>query len=404
MSNNRRPRIFYCGMVNTPGYAARVSEPLHIGAASNKMTGVVRAMRDAGAKAYLVSMPVLGQKARKRRIGACIQRDRDGPQVFLPVVANRYVRKVNALFGFAWFCVARVRKTDRVIIYNHAVEYFLGTLILALRGNKPFLDVEDAPREDEGGWQGLAGRNLFSQFLRLSTDRKLTVSHALAKVLGLHRYCVVYGVTKRGAGTPDVHQSSWGEATPKPVRVHYGGSLTADTGVNLFCDAVDLLIGLLPRDVPQVHFVVTGFGSGAQIKALETRCAGTGVSISYYPDLSPSEYLDQFRRCHAALSLKLPESEMAMTTFPSKVVEITAQGLLLISTQASDVPALFDSSSAVLLPEATPDVLARAILSVIEDLPHMQQVARRGQKRAMELFGSESVGKRIVDFLMDSNA
>jgi glycosyltransferase involved in cell wall biosynthesis len=391
-------------MVNTPGYAARVSEPLHIGAASNKMTAVVRAMRDAGAKGYLVSMPVLGQKARNRRVGPCILRHRDGPQIFLPVVANRYVRKINALFGFAWFCVAGVAKTDRVIIYNHAVEYFLGTLILALRGNKPFLDVEDAPREDEGGWQGLVGRNLFSQFLRLSTDRKLIVSHALAKVLGLHRYCVVYGATRRGAGTSDAYQSPWGAASPEPVRIHYGGSLTADTGVNLFCDAVDLLIGLLPRDVPQVHFVVTGFGSEAQIRALETRCAGTGVSISYYPDLSPTEYLDQFRRCHAALALKLPESEMAKTTFPSKVVEITAQGLLLISTQASDVPVLFDDSSAVLLPEATPDVLARAILLIVGDLPNMQQVARRGQERAMELFGSESVGKRILDFVMDSNA
>jgi glycosyltransferase involved in cell wall biosynthesis len=393
-------------MVNTPGYAATVVEPLHIGAASNKMIGVVRAVRDARVKAYLVSMPVLGQKARTRHVSSTVLRHRDGPQIFLPVVANRYIRKIYALFGFAWFCVVGVGKTDRVIIYNHAVEYLLGSLILALGGNRPILDVEDAPRKDEPGFQGFVGRALFYLFNRVTRDRKLIVSHALAKVLGLQEYCVVYGATRRGAGAAsiDLHQPPWGKAMPMPVRIHYGGSLTADTGVDLFCEAVDLLIGSLQRDVCRVHFVVTGFGSDAQIKEMETRCTGTGVSISFYPDLSPDEYLHQFRRCHAALSLKLPESEMAMTTFPSKVVEITSHGLLLISTKASDVPLLFDASSAVLLPEATPAALASAITSVAGDLPAMQQVARRGQERAMELFESRHVGKRIVDFVMNSNA
>jgi hypothetical protein len=401
MSDRRDPRIFYCGMVNTAGYAEFLGESLHIGAASNKMLAVVRAIRDVDARAYLVSIPVLGRNVRRAYAPDTVLRNRDAPQVFLPVFAHPYLRKIYALFSFAWFCVAKVRRSDRVLLYNHSIEYLLGLIILALKGNRPILDVEDAPRLDEHGWRGFVGRSLFFLFFRLVCDRKLIVSESLAEMLGLSHYCVVYGAARSSSAPIRIVNQSFGrQDTSGPIRIHYGGSLDTNTGVDLFCGAVDQLIGSLRRDICQVHFIVTGFGSEMKIKELEKRCAGTGVLLSFYPDLSPEGYIDQFRRCHAALSLKLPESEMAITTFPSKVVEITSQGFLLISTKASDVPRLFDASSAVILPEATAGALAGAIMSVLADPMGMQQVAKRGQARALELFESKAVGKRIVDFVL----
>jgi glycosyltransferase involved in cell wall biosynthesis len=393
-------------MVNTPGYAAMISESLHVGAASNKMIMVVRAMRDASAKAYLVTMPVLGHKAHNKHVAAAILKYREGPQIFLPVVANRYVRKVYALFGFGWFCITKVGKKDRVILYNHAVEYLLGLLILTLRGNRPILDVEDAVREDEPGWYSIFSRFLFYLYFRLTRQRKLIVSEVLAGNLGLRQYCVVYGATRTDTELcKHIYRVPWGGVdTYEPLKIHYGGSLNVDSGINLFCGAVDLLVGSLRRDVCQVQFIITGFGSEEQIEALKKRCAGSGVRIILHLHSSPDEYLDQFCRCHAALSLKLPESEMAMTTFPSKVVEITSQGLLLISTKASDVPLLFDSDNAVLLSEASPTALASAIMSVLADPTGMQQIANCGKARAVELFAARDVGKRVVDFVLNGDA
>lgn len=406
MSNKGCPRIFYCGMVNTPSYTAMIGEPLHIGAASNKMIAVVRALRDAGAKAYLVSIPVLGRNAQTKQAAAVIFPHRDGPQIFLPVVANRYMRKIYAVFSFAWFCTAHVAKYDRVILYNHAVEYFLGLLILAVKGNRPLHDIEDSPRTDEQNWQGFVGRTLFYIFNRFTSKRKLIVSEALARILDLRQFCVVYGAARKETiADQNLYPLSWDFAeTRKSLRIHYGGSLCTDTGIDLFCAATDRLIETLCPDDCQVHFIVTGFGSDDKIRALQNRGADSAVRISFYPNLSPQDYLDQFRRCHAALSLKLPESQMTMTTFPSKVVEITTQGLLLISTNASDVPLLFDARSAVLLSEATPRALADAILSVLANPLEMQQIARQGQERAMELFESKRVGTRIVNFILNDIA
>lgn len=405
-NSSRRLRIFYCGIVNTTSYAARVAEPLHIGAASNKMIAVVRALRDAGVDGYLVSLPVLGHKARNRAASAMVLRSRDGPQVFLPVVANRYFRMLYAFLSFGWFCLIKVRKSDRVILYNHAVEYLLGLAILLLKGNRPFLDVEDAPRDDQRGLQAAVGSTLFSLFFRFTHNGKLIVSQALARMLGLSRYCVVYGATRNGAGLREgVQPSPWDTLdAASELSIHFGGSLCTDTGVDLFCDAGDQLAASLPRDRRQVHFIVTGFGAEERIKALAGRCDNTGIRVTFYPDASPDEYLDLFLRCQAALCLKLPESDMAMTTFPSKVVEITAHGLLLISTKASDIPYLFDHDNAVLLPEATPGELAKAIMLLVAEPQAMQQVARRGQARAMELFESKAVGKRINDFVLNEHA
>jgi hypothetical protein len=392
-------------MVNTEGYAATIAETLHIGAASKKMLALVRAMRDAGAKAYLLSIPVLGTTAFRRHASTVVLRIQDGPQIFLPVLANRYARKICALFGFAWFCFAGVRRSDRVILYNHSIEYLIGSVILVLRGNRAFLDIEDAPRADEQGWQAVIGQPLFYFFNLVTHSRKLIVSHSLANVLRLKEYCVVYGAIRRDVTFTSTLLQQLPEVISalKPVRIHYGGSLTADTGVNLFCETVERLIGLLPSEVCRIEFLITGFGSEAQINVLEKKCAGTAVSIAFHPDLSPAEYLGEFLQCHAALSLKLPESSMAMTTFPSKVVEITSHAVLLISTKASDVSLLFDASNAVLLSEATPTALTSAIMSVVKNLPDMQQVAQRGHERAMQLFESKCVGKRIVDFVMEGN-
>jgi glycosyltransferase involved in cell wall biosynthesis len=405
MGNKLNPRIFYCGMVNTSPYAARIGERLHIGAASNKMIALVCAMRDAGAKAYLISMPVLGIKSRRSYATATVLRDKGGPQVFLPVIANRYLRKIFAIFSFAWFCAENVRKTDRVIFYNHALEYLLGLLIIIIRGNRPILDVEDAARGDEKGWPAFVGRPLFYLFYRWSRDRKLIVSEALAEKLRLNKYCVVYG-TKTNEMVLEVGQSRapWFISNVcESIRIHYGGNLSADTGVDLFCSAVVLLIGLRRWDGCLVEFIVTGFGSEEKISELKRRCEGSGIHISYHPDLSPEEYFSQLHSCHAGLSLRLPFSPMSMTTFPSKVVEITSHGLLLISTKASDVPLLFDASNSVLLPTATAVALADAIMLVVSDPLAMQQVARRGQERAMELFDSKCVGTRVVNFVLNDD-
>lgn len=394
-----KQRLFYFGMVNTQPYANWLNLPLHIGAAANKMTGVVRALRCVGTHAYLVSMPVLGHFAQKRHAKGIVFKDSSCPQIFLPVAANRYIRKIISLFFFAWFCILKIRPIDRVIFYNHSIEYILALLILNFKGNKPFLDIEDSPRSDEG--VGHFRSLLFDLYRYLTRDKKLIVSNELAQKLALSNYCVVHGVSSARSIIPNFQK--W---TTAPIsldndllRVHYGGTLTVDTGVDLFCDAV-IKLKNKHNNIAKLTFIITGFGSIDKIEALIAQCWNSNIKILYYPDISQGEYFSLLLSCHASLCLKLPESEMAMTTFPSKVVEITSSGLLLISTKASDVPTIFDQDSAVLLQDTTPDALVTAILIIMSNMPAMHQVAIRGHDIAMKLFDPKTVGSRVDDFLM----
>jgi glycosyltransferase involved in cell wall biosynthesis len=176
-----------------------------------------------------------------------------------------------------------------------------------------------------------------------------------------------------------------------------------DTGLDLFCDAVRILANDLPPASCQIQFIITGFGGAEQITNLAYYCQNTAIEILHLSNVSPSEYKQQLYSCDAALALKIPDREITQTTFPSKVIEITSNGLLLISTRASDVPKLFDSSSAMLLQEASPQVLADTITTALLNRSTMQSIALNGQLSAMKLFESKQVGKRILDFIEAGN-
>lgn len=397
----RRPRVFYCGMVNTREYSQRIGTPLFVGAGSNKMTSIVRAMRAAGSRAWLVSMPVLGRGAAKRYSSWELVPDVYRPSLFLPTTANRWCRKIVALTTFGWFCATRVRMGDKIVLYNHALEYLLGLLVLKVRGVQVFLDIEDAPREDEHGPLAMMLRHIFPLTFQMTDARKITVSESLAKRLAIRDYCAVYGATTIDHSSRAVAcKENWGAVERGgPLRIHFGGSLSEDTGVSIFCDAVRMLATSPLPGAGCVVFYVTGSGGDEQLSALQGVCTDPRLQVIWRKDLPREQYLAEFLQCHAGLSLRVPGSCMSETTFPSKVVEITGNGLLLITTRVSDVPLLFDENNAVLLEHSTARELAERIKEIMNDPDGMRIRAMGGHRRAAEVFGELAVGKRLTAFL-----
>ncbi|WP_170164748.1 glycosyltransferase [Thiocapsa rosea] len=309
------------------------------------------------------------------------------------------------MFLFGLYCLFRVRPSDHIVVYNFAFEYILGVMVLYFRRQPAILDIEDSPRIDETGFRGAVNRILFPLFCRITATRKLVVSERLAKDLHLKDYCVVYGAIESVPVSRQIDVAShWSQvAGGAPLSLHYGGSLCVETGLDLFCGAVERLFRVVPRDRCYLRIVVTGFGgfgSSDRIKKLQALSKHTGISVEFYGELTRPEYLRLMISCHAALALKLPDSEMGKTTFPSKVVEITSLGLLLISTSVSDVPQLFDRTNAVLLSKASASELASTICSVLNNAADMAGVAIRGRDRAYDLFGQKAVGLMVSDFVL----
>lgn len=392
----RNRRIFYIGMICTEAYVQAIGEDCFIGAAAGKMSAVAAALRRAGRRTVLVSLPFAGGSGGS--LPGRLMRGDGFAALFLPARRSPFVRKALGLFSLGWFAWRRVRRGDTVLFYNHAVEYLLALLILRLRGVAVFQDIEDVPTADDRGMRGLLNRLSFKLMFGLSSARKVTVSDQVGRALNLREFIAVQGIAARIA--VDDASGKWERLDAgAPLRVHYGGTLMASTGLDLFCSAVRLLDEPGSEPARRIEFVVTGKGDFDRIRKIAASLRSDRLGIEVFPAAERSAYFDLLDACHASLSLKSPESEISSTTFPSKVIEIASRGLALVSTRVSDVGDIFSDDEAWLLPRFSDGCLADAILDMARNPTNVRRRAEAGQAMARARFAPLAVGRALTGFL-----
>ena len=121
--------------------------------------------------------------------------------------------------------------------------------------------------------------------------------------------------------------------------------------------------------------------------------------VHFLGNISRQEYVSAVQHAHVGLALKLPSSDLADTTFPSKVIELASVGLLVLSTRVSDVPILFKDDGAIYLDSEEPSKLASSLLWVLENRMLAAQIANKGQSYIMQTCGQEGVGRSLRVFL-----
>lgn len=397
-----RKRIYYLGMITTDAYAHAVNERTYSGAAARKMILVARAMRSVGLHAIVVSLPFVGTGAKRAWYGKALTREAGVPAVFVPTLRSPLLRKIIGPFLLASFVLRRAKTGDKFIFYNHAIEYIPSLLLLRLRGIHLVQDIEDAPTADERGLRGVLNRISFAITFRLTKPLKMVVADHVAKSLKLEDYVVIRGVAAQEmeAG-PASAARKWDDLRDGgPLRLHFGGTLIAETGVGLFCEAVTLLTQNANRLDRRVEFKVTGVGDLDSIRRLHENILANGkIQIDLLPELSKADYLALIDICHGSLSLKEPGSNMSNTTFPSKVIEITASGLALVSTPLGDVPSLFGNDAAYFLSEYTAKNLVDIFIEMAASPARVEQVAMAGRKVCTRLFSPKSIGKEMARLL-----
>ena len=392
-------RVFYCGCVNSSEYAKHVSEPLFVAAASNKMHSIVKALRINKVNAWIFSSPVFPSDSKKWLYPKKIQKKNSQPVVYMASSSNKYIRLFIAMVTFSWMCFRNVRSSDIVIFYNHSFEFLFGLIILRLRGVLPFLDIEDVPRDDAKGYYEKILNHIFFLFYKLTDSRKIVVSNQIASNLGIKDYFVAYGAVEGSCKLPyRSNKIKWDSLEKNsPLRIHYGGTICEDTGLFLVCDVIRYMLGVLNDYNMQI--VITGIGGEKEFTELQSECKYSNIEIIVKRDLSREDYIDTLDSCHASLAMKLKGRSMSDTTFPSKVVEITSHGVLLISTVVSDIQLLFDDSNSLLLHVATPECIGDKILSIFKHKDNMYNISINGYKVANKTFNERIVGKKLAKFL-----
>jgi acetyltransferase-like isoleucine patch superfamily enzyme len=219
---------------------------------------------------------------------------------------------------------------------------------------------------------------------RFCSRRAIVVSRQLAHAMKLDDVCVVNGVCADVVS----HDRAFGS----PVQFLYGGSIESATGLDLFTATVRKFANEYRELASQVRFVVTGFGGTVQLGALAREVVDAGVRVDVMQDRMLAE-------ADVGLSLKMPGSNLVATTFPSKVVELASHGLLVLTTDVSDVGVLFNDDTAVVLRDATPGELASKIAGIARDPARYRRIAQAGQRAINTRCGRQQVGAQLVEFL-----
>lgn len=382
------PTYYYFAPVATGEYNSAVGIDFHVAAASNKVLGVANALSTQRRTVRVVSCPITTSELSVKIFPPLNSIAKGIPISFLRSISVRGLNRIFASFEYLFFLFRNHKKKDIVILYNFFPEYILSALYLFLVGSPAHLDIEDAPRKDEKGLRGFSTRFSYSILSALCDERKITAAQMIGKKLKLKKYLSVSGV--------QFDQVEKTVLRNQPIKVLFGGAMMRETGVDFFCQALTKLAD--SSMASQFHFVVTGFGDFSKVIELKNVMA-TKLSIELLIDCTAAEYRKQLLLADIGLCLKIPNSGIGETTFPSKSIEISANGLLLIATKISDIPLIFDDSTALLLTSDSAECLFDALVRVLNNKQFYSDVAKSGQNLIAQKFSPNVVGADMVNFL-----
>jgi glycosyltransferase involved in cell wall biosynthesis len=390
-------RVFYLGLMVTDASGQKVNASTFTGAASNKMMAIIKAMRNQGTDASIISLPFVGASAWRFFIPAVTLEDGGVPIEFLPTFRSAVVRKILGTWVFG-LRACWIEKNAKVVVYNHAIEYVLALMVLRLRSIPVVHDIEDAPTTDERGLRKFLSHFSFWATNHLTLSKKMVVAEHVAKSLNIQDCVVIRGVA--GDDVP-VDPKKWTALRQGgPLVLHFGGTLNRSTGIEVFCAAVKMLSvsSLLPNAA--IEFNVTGVGELEKIQALQQAVQGSSkVRVNLHTQLSKQAYQALFGQCHGSLSLRDPVADYSNTTFPSKVIEITSSGLALVSSKQGDVPDIYNHEAAFLMDRYDPECLADLIIRMAANPSGVEEVAQQGKAVAKAHFSGPVVARQMQSLL-----
>lgn len=385
------PRVFYYAPASTDRLNARHGTSLDVPAVRNKVLGVCSALRTAGWEASVVSSivpyPISRFFSRPE-----IDSDGAAPIITVPVIGSYVIKRMTAAFALLLFTIRDVRRGDRVIFYNFFPEYVFSALVLRLKGTPAILDMEDGPIAEDKDLISRVTRVAYPILDKLCARQRLTVSHQLGKRMGYETYMPVYGI----ADYFDTSEPGGERFLGETLHVLFGGNIMKGTGADLFMEAVELLCRR-HSNVP-IHIHVTGHYNEERMKALAQSVSGH-IRVTLHGLVSAADYRDLTRVSAVGLCLKLPSHSVGQTTFPSKVVEIAATGMLLVTMDVSDVRQIFGSDSAMILRDESAEELVATLVWAENNRAAAAERARLGRCIVRETLSSEAVGKKLGDFL-----
>lgn len=361
-------------------------------AASKKVFMLCFALRKAGVRAYVLSLG-RGRPEGSVYFKRTIKRMNGVPVVYAPFSQKPVLSQVISVFGLIPSLLRLSRAPScSVVFYNRMTAYLPALLVARLAGFRCLLDLEDGEVINQTAHYYLLRtmlrallNTIFDFFCR---EGALLACTALNDATRISPTICYYGTT-----------SMLGESTrwqQNVITVLMSGTLDVDTGAHMLVEVIQQLRqeGGLVRPL---CFEITG--KGASLSDLEKLAKeSSSVTVKVHGRVSSVEYQKILDRSDIGLSLKPVGGALANTTFPSKVIEFADAGLLVLTTDISDVRKVL-GEGAVYLDRNDPAQLAHLLRTIAADPTRAQQLARQGRHTVLERCAPAQAGKSMATFI-----
>lgn len=338
-------------------------------AATRKIVMMAQVLAQGGVRPTLLSL------GRGRADGSPGQFPAQAGRIgHVPIAYGRFTRRrflsewqsLVAPFPILWSRRRHARHTT-LLLYNRMDSHVPALWFARLLGYRTMLDLEDG--------QVLSAERRLAPRIRMLiavTDRgcrngALLACKALAGATRLYPVLPYYGVVDISAAARDFAQPV--------ICALIGGTVARDTGADMLAAAIMRLRTAHPDLAEQFHLHVSGSGDMVStFRDMASRMSG----ITVHGRLDDDAYRALLDQCSIGLALKPNGGGLADTTFPSKVTELAGAGMLVLTTDISDVRDVLGEGAIYLL-RNDPALLADAIAGILRNRKQSAALAQIGQ-------------------------
>lgn len=312
-------------------------------AASRKVVNLSSILCSGNIENYIVSMG-RGKTTSRKVYSSGFSKSISGINfIYAPFVNIPFITHIVSMIGIL-ICITKFlnRGNVSILLYNRVPTYLVAVFIAKIFGCKIFLDLEDGTHEQRlksSVFRKYVSLLMINCFNYLCSDGALVACEALKRKLTIKNTLCFYGaISKKRFLT---------KFTDQHINILMSGTLSNETGIKVLLETVSELQEIQDEWTHNLVFHLTGrlFDGDIPARLLDLK---NKPNIIYHGRLSLVDYSNLLIRCDVGLSLKPVGGVQDVTTFPSKVLEYCENGLLVITTNISDVNALLDQNAVFL--------------------------------------------------------
>jgi hypothetical protein len=362
-------------------------------AASRKVFLMARKIAHCGVYPLVLSMGRGSANGSGRRHPTQAKRVHGVTTIYMHFTETWLISELISLLapvGMLWRLRRRNTQTT-IVFYNQMVAYIPALIMTKLLGYRAVLDLEDGALPDTSLPQRIADF-LRCTLFELLCERAMVACSALGERTRLRPIFCYYGMQESSQV-----QRDWSAPV---VRALFSGSIDRATGATLLASAIFRLQAEKPDWARSLAFDVTGKGEAMSLFA--SAAPDTAVAaVALHGRTTDLEYGAIVAAAHVGLALKPNSGPLAHTTFPSKVIEMAGAGMLVLTTDISDVRKILGDGANYLEHDDT-DLFIDRLRTIVEDRCTAAKVALTGMTMVEKFCDPVIVGGQLTDFLFPS--